>query len=141
MSKQWEDKSLQGRYANACRKTINRTGNRGVNGVRESLREILGRSPDPDEVYTEAHRDKGSRVKKEMKKRVSPKWANLAEDDTSEEDEVEQSPHKYREPAVTMKLLTSHNIAVHAWMIRSVYSPFHLTMVTPCMWCMSLWQN
>ena len=94
MSKQWEDKSQQGRYANACRKTINRTGNRGVNGVRESLREILGRSPDPDEVYTEAHRDKGSRVKKEMKKRVSPKWANLPEDDTAEEDEGEQSPQK-----------------------------------------------
>ena len=94
MSKQWEDKSQQGRYANACRKTINRTGNRGVNGVRESLREILGRSPDPDEVYTEAHRDKGSRVKKEMKKRVSPKWANLLEDDTAEEDEGEQSPQK-----------------------------------------------
>ena len=66
-SRQWEDKSQQGRYANACRKTINRTGNRGVNGVRENLREILGRSPDPDEVYTEAHRDKGSRVKKEKK--------------------------------------------------------------------------
>ena len=28
------------------RKTINRTGNTGVNGVRDHLREVLGRSPD-----------------------------------------------------------------------------------------------
>ena len=84
-SKQWEEKSLQGRYANACRKTINRTGNRGVNGVRENLREMLGRSPDLDEVYTEAHRDKGSRVKKE-KDIVSPNFDISGEEDTSEED-------------------------------------------------------
>ena len=90
-SKQWEEKSQQGRYANACRKTINRTGNRGVNGVRENLREILGRSPDPDEVYTEAHRDKGSRMKKEKKEVVSDKWDNIAEDDTSDEDGDSQS--------------------------------------------------
>ena len=89
-SRQWEEKSLQGRYANACRKTINRTGNRGVNGVRENLREILGRSPDPDEVYTEAHRDKGTRVKKEMDK-VSTKWDISAEEGTSEEDGEEES--------------------------------------------------
>ena len=50
-SEQWREKSEQGKIANASRKTINRTGNRGVNGVRESLREVLGRSPDPDEVY------------------------------------------------------------------------------------------
>ena len=89
-SKQWEEKSLQGRYANACRKTINRTGNRGVNGVRENLREILGRSPDPDEVYAEAHRDKGSRVKKDLDK-ISTKWSNSAEEDTSEEAGDEES--------------------------------------------------
>jgi hypothetical protein len=93
-SKQWEEKSQQGRYANACRKTINRTGNRGVNGVRENLREILGRSPDPDEVYVEAHRHKGSRVKKERKEAVSPKWADMADDDTSEEEGGEHSPSK-----------------------------------------------
>ena len=93
-SKQWEDKSQQGRYANACRKTINRTGNRGVNGVRENLREILGRSPDPDEVYTEAHRDKGSRVKKEKKEVVMDKWENIAEEDMSDEDgETHSSPN------------------------------------------------
>ena len=90
-SKQWEDKSQQGRYANACRKTINRTGNRGVNGVRENLRQILGRSPDPDEVYTEAHRDKGSRVKKEKKDGGLTKWDSSAEEDTSEEDGEEHS--------------------------------------------------
>ena len=65
---------------------INKTGNRGVNGVRENLREIMGRSPDPDEVYTEAHPDKGTIVKKEKKEIVSPKWDNMAEDDTAEED-------------------------------------------------------
>lgn len=32
-SKQREEKSEQGRYANACRKTVNRTGARGVHGV------------------------------------------------------------------------------------------------------------
>jgi hypothetical protein len=89
-SKQWEEKSLQGRYANACRKTINKTGNRGVNGVRENLREILGRSPDPDEVYTEAHRDKGTGVKKEVDK-VDSKWDISAEEDTAEEDGEEDS--------------------------------------------------
>ena len=90
-SKQWEDKSQQGRYANACRKTINRTGNRGVNGVRESLREILGRSPDPDEVYAEAMREKGSRVKKEKKDRGSKKWDSSAEEDTPDSDGDSQS--------------------------------------------------
>ena len=94
-SKQWEEKSQQGRYANACRKTINRTGNRGVNGVRENLREILGRSPDPDEVYTEAHRDKGSKMKKEKKMKViSNKWDNIAEEDMSDKDgETQSSPN------------------------------------------------
>ena len=90
-SRQWEDKSQQGRYANACRKTINRTGNRGVNGVRESLREILGRSPDPDEVYAEAHRDKGSRVKKEKKDIADSKWDSSAQTVSSEEDGGEHS--------------------------------------------------
>ena len=100
-SKQWEDKSQQGKYANACRKTINRTGNRGVNGVRESLREILGRSPDPDEVYTEAHRDKGSRMKKEKKDIVSKKWDSSAQEDTSEEDGEEQSRENSIQGAVS----------------------------------------
>ena len=66
-------KPQQGKYANVRKKTINRTGNRGVNGLRENLWEILGRSPDPYDVYTEAHRDKGSRMKKEV---VSNKWDN-----------------------------------------------------------------
>ena len=93
-SKQWEEKSQQGRYANACRKTINRTGNRGLTGVRENLREIFGRSPDPDEVYMEAHRHKGSTVKKEKEETIYTKWDNIAQDDTSEEDSGEQSMEK-----------------------------------------------
>ena len=66
-SKQWEERSQHGRYVNACKKMINIKGTRRVNGVRENMREILGRSSDPDKVYTEAHRRKGSRVKKEKK--------------------------------------------------------------------------
>lgn len=58
-SKQWEEKSLQGKYANSCRKTYGRTGSRGINGVRERLREKFGRSPDFDEMKEELNRDKG----------------------------------------------------------------------------------
>lgn len=58
-SKQRKDKSKQGRYANACRKTYGRTGPRGLNGVRERLREYLERSPDPEEIEMEMNRDKG----------------------------------------------------------------------------------
>lgn len=58
-SKQREDKSEQGRYANSCRKTFGRTGCRGVNGVRERLREKLRRSLDPDEIEFELNCDKG----------------------------------------------------------------------------------
>ena len=37
-SKQREDKSEQGRHANACRKTYERTGSIGINYVKEKLR-------------------------------------------------------------------------------------------------------
>lgn len=59
MSKQREERSEQGRYANTCRRTLGRTGCRGVDGVREKLRTLLGRSPDPSEVEDEMQRDKG----------------------------------------------------------------------------------
>ena len=52
-SKQHEEKSAQGRHANACQKTRGRTGAIGENGVREKLRSKLCRSPDPDEVEDE----------------------------------------------------------------------------------------
>ena len=58
-SKQWEEKSEQCCYANACRRTLGRTGSQGENGVREKLRASLGRSPHPDEVEEEMQRDKG----------------------------------------------------------------------------------
>ena len=57
-SKQREQKSEQGRHANACRKVISRTGRRGLDGVREQLRSLFGRSPDPSEIEEEMHRDK-----------------------------------------------------------------------------------
>ena len=58
-SRQRQEKSEQGRYANACRRSFGRTGSRGINGVRERLREQLNRSPDPDEMEFELSRDKG----------------------------------------------------------------------------------
>lgn len=58
-SAQCEEKSEQGRKANASRRTFGRTGSRGVNGVRERLREEFNRSPDPDEMERELQRDKG----------------------------------------------------------------------------------
>ena len=85
-SEQWKEKSEQGKLANASRKTINRTGNRGVSGVRDHLREVLGRSPDPDEVYAEAHRPKGWPVTKTKKKTVTPKWEDIAREEESEGD-------------------------------------------------------
>ena len=85
-SEQWREKSEQGKLANASRKTINRTGSRGVNGVRDLLREVLGRSPDPDEVYAEAHRPKGSTGAKTRKKTITPKWEDLAGEEESEGD-------------------------------------------------------
>ena len=85
-SEQWKEKSEQGKLANASRKTINRTGNRGVNGVRDHLREVLGRSPDPDEVYAEAHRPKGGTGMKSKKKIVNPEYEDLGEEEESEDD-------------------------------------------------------
>ena len=58
-SRQRQEKSEQGRYANACRRSFGRTGSRGINGVKERLREQLNRSPDPDEMEFELSRDKG----------------------------------------------------------------------------------
>lgn len=89
-SQQWEEKSNQGKYANACRKSVNRTGNRGVNGVRESLRETLGRSPDPDEVYAEATRPKGSTVTKEKKVTATLKCEEVEGEEYSDNDDDDE---------------------------------------------------
>ena len=58
-NKQREAKSEQGRYANACRRLYGRTRSRGINGVRERLREILGESPDLDEMERELTATRG----------------------------------------------------------------------------------
>jgi hypothetical protein len=58
-SRQCKEKSEQGRYANAMRRTYGRTGSGGVHGVRERLRERFNRSPDPDEMEAELNRGKG----------------------------------------------------------------------------------
>jgi hypothetical protein len=54
--------------------------------VRENLREVLGRSPDPDEVYAEAHRPKGSTVTKSKKTTVTSTWEDIAGEEGSEGD-------------------------------------------------------
>jgi len=72
-SEQTEAKSEQGRYANACRRTIGRTGSIGENGVREKLRKKYGRSPDPDEVEEEMCRDKGYGGRKRKKYTIPEK--------------------------------------------------------------------
>lgn len=48
-----------GRYANACRRTLGRTGALGEEGVRQRLQELIGRSLEPEEVVEEMQRDKG----------------------------------------------------------------------------------
>ena len=46
------------KYANACRRSKGRTGPLGAVGIRERLRQQLGRSPDLDELDDEMRRDK-----------------------------------------------------------------------------------
>ena len=58
-SEKFRQKSEQMRHANSCRRTKGRTGPIGEVGVTERLRHQLGRTPDPDEVLEEMHRDKG----------------------------------------------------------------------------------
>lgn len=58
-SEQRQTRTEHARYANGCRRTLGRTGSLGVHGVREKLRELYGRSPDPDEVLEEMERHKG----------------------------------------------------------------------------------
>ena len=58
-SEQRHRRSEHGRYANSCRRTVGRTGALGEDGIRERLREVWGRSPDPEEVAAEMERDKG----------------------------------------------------------------------------------
>ena len=84
-SKQREEKSEQGRYANACRKTYGRTGCRGENGIRERLREQLKRSPDPEEMEFEMNRDKGYGGYKKMmaKVKLEKESVQISSDDDS----------------------------------------------------------
>lgn len=84
-SKQRVEKSEQGRYANACRRTYVRTGSRGLNGIRERLREQLKRSPDPEEVEFEMSRDKGYGGYKKMmaKVKVEKEVLEVSSDDAS----------------------------------------------------------
>lgn len=58
-SEKFRQKSEQMKFANSCRRTKGRTGPLGEVGITERLRIQLGRSPDPEEVIHEMHRDKG----------------------------------------------------------------------------------
>ena len=58
-SKQRVNRTEHGRYANSCRRTFERIGSVGKDGVRQRLRELYRRSPDPDEVADKMQRDKG----------------------------------------------------------------------------------
>jgi len=49
-SKQRENRLEHGWYANSCQKMVGRIGSLGVEGIREKLRELYRRSPDPDDV-------------------------------------------------------------------------------------------
>ena len=93
-SKQREAKSEQGRYANACRMTYGRTGSRGINGVRERLREILGRSPDPDEMDREIKRDKGYGGNKRMRRENAMEKDNRSKQELSEGDSMNSQSTK-----------------------------------------------
>jgi len=58
-SKQREDRTEHERYANGCCRTLGRTNASSVNGVWQTLGQLNGRSPDPDEVGEEMQCDKG----------------------------------------------------------------------------------
>ena len=71
-SRRRDERTEHGRYANACRKTLGRTGSLGVDGMRQRLQERYGRSPDPDEVVVEMQCHKGF-GRKEHGKSISEK--------------------------------------------------------------------
>ena len=98
-SKQRENKSEQGRYANACRRTLGRTGSRGVNGIRERLRQILNRSPDPEEIEYEMTRDKGYGGYQKKSTAVGVQLKRELKEMSSDEDSVgsqSESPVAYQ---------------------------------------------
>ena len=88
-SKQRENRTEHGRYANSCRRTIGRTGSIGIEGVCRRLREFYGRSPDPDEVAEEVQRDKGY-GKKEMESRRIQEYHSKGFNDLVPEAELMQ---------------------------------------------------
>ena len=79
-SEQRQRRSEHGRYANSCRRTLGRTGVLGKDGIRERLREVFGRSPEPEEVFAEMERDKGfgkSEEKNSTNQELFPKEADV----------------------------------------------------------------
>ena len=72
-----QQKSKQARHANASRKTLGKTGPIGENGVRQNLREMLHRSPDPYEVEEEMQRVKGFGGRKRNSRATAMEEGNL----------------------------------------------------------------
>ena len=63
-SRQRENRTAHGRYANSYRRIVRRTGAIGEEGVRERLAESYRRSPNLDEVAQEMAHHKGYRKEK-----------------------------------------------------------------------------
>lgn len=85
-SPNFEKKSEAMQYANSCRQNVGRTGPGGEIGVRESLKNILQRSPESEEVQAEMTRDKGYGGKRKMKQKVICENQKLSSVRCDEED-------------------------------------------------------
>ena len=66
--------------------------------MRDHLRVVLGRSPDPDEIYVEAHRPKGCIGTKKKTITSTPMWEDIAGIDLSEGGERDSSVDKSSSP-------------------------------------------
>jgi hypothetical protein len=74
--------------------TYGRTGSRGINGVRERLREILGRSPDPDEMEKQINRDKGYGGYKRTRREDSVEQDNRSKQELSSDNSMNSQSTK-----------------------------------------------
>ena len=111
-SRQRENRSEIGRYANACLRTMGRTGALGEAGVREKLAEMYGRSPDPDEVAEEMERDKGYGKKDLKRLTVQEEYEDGGNDDVVQEFPT-QKQSKGKRVEGNMKLPGHKNLRTH----------------------------
>lgn len=102
-SRQREERTQHGRYANSCRKTMGRTGSLGVHGIREKLREEYGRSPDPDEVGEEMKRHKVFGKKEEGRHTVQNRKGKARINDVSDEESMHNSENSSGSEALNIE--------------------------------------